>query len=155
MQTITPFIWFENDAKEAAEFYVSVFGSDSKILKKQIMTDTPSGTVEIIAMSLRGQEFTLMSAGPFQKPNSAISFVIDCTTQEEVDHFWNALSAVPEAEQCGWLTDKYGITWQVVPRELPTLLGDPDKAKAGRVQMAMLKMKKFVISDLEKAAQGE
>ncbi|MEK7530826.1 MAG: VOC family protein [Patescibacteria group bacterium] len=154
MQKITPFLWFDTEATAAADFYVSVFGGDSKLLSTQVMTDTPSGTVEIVNVSLRGQEFTLMSAGPLFKFTEAISFVIDCENQEEVDHFWNALSAVPTSEQCGWLKDKYGVSWQVVPRRLNELLADPDKAKAGRVTQTMLQMKKIVIADLEKAAQG-
>ncbi len=149
MQKITPFLWFERDAQKAAEFYVSVFGEDSRIMNSSIMTNTPSGTVEIISVSLRGQEFTLMSAGPFQKMNAAVSFVIDVSGQEEVDYFWNALSAVPEAERCGWLTDKFGVTWQVVPKELHELLSSPDKEKASKAQQAMLNMKKIVIAELQ------
>ena len=151
MQKITPVLWFETGAKKAAKFYVSVFGNDSQILNVSEMTDTPSGTVEIISLELKGQTFTLMSAGPFHKFNPAISFVVNCDTQEEVDHYWNNLSAVPEAEQCGWLTDKYGISWQVVPTALARLLGDPDREKASRVQQAMLKMKKIDIAKLEEA----
>ena len=154
MQKITPFIWFEQGAKEAADFYVSIFGGDSKIVKSNIMTGTPSGTVEIISVQMLGQEFTLMSAGPFRKINEAISFVINCETQEEVDHYWEALSAVKESEQCGWLKDKYGVSWQVAPTALATLLGDADKAKAGRVQSAMMQMKKIDIAGLEKAYNG-
>ena len=149
MQKITPFICFEKDAQKAAEFYVSVFGEDSRIVNASIMTDTPSGTVEIITVSLRGQEFTLMSAGPFQQINSAVSFVINVSGQEEVDYFWNALSAVPESEQCGWLKDRFGVVWQVVPKELGEALSNPDKAKASRAQQAMLKMEKIVIEELQ------
>lgn len=154
MQKITPFLWFETGAKEAADFYVSVFGDSSRITSSSIMQNTPSGTVEIIGISLQGNEMTLMSAGPFQKINSAISFVISCEGQDEVDHFWNSLSAVPEAERCGWLTDKYGVTWQVVPQVLNKLMSDPDKEKAMRVQQAMLKMKKIDIAGLEAAYRG-
>lgn len=151
MQKITPFIWFTKGAHEAAEFYVSVFGEDSRIVTSGVMDGTPSGTVEIVTVSLRGQEFTLMGAGPFQEINSAVSFVITVTGQEEVDHFWNALSAVPEAEQCGWLKDRFGVVWQVVPTELHTAMSNPDKEKAQRAQQAMLKMKKIVIKDLQEA----
>ncbi len=119
------------------------------------MRDTPSGTVEIVSLELRGQQFTLMSAGPFRKFNEAISFVITCGSQDEVDHFWKKLSAVPEAEQCGWLKDKYGVSWQVVPTALGTLMGDPDKKKASRVQEVMLKMKKIDIAKLEEAYARE
>ena len=155
MQKITPFIWLEQGAKEAADFYVSVFGGDAHIVSSNIMTGTPSGTVEIISVSLSGQTLTLMSAGPFQKINSAVSFVINCETQDEVDHFWGLLSAVPEAEQCGWLTDKYGVTWQVIPTALPSLIGGPDKEGAARATAAMMQMKKFDIGALQKAYDGE
>ena len=154
MQKITPFIWLEQGAKEAADFYISIFSGDSKIVKSNIMTGTPSGTVEIISVHMLGQEFTLMSAGPFRKINEANSFVINCETQDEVDHYWESLSAVKESEQCGWLKDKYGVSWQVIPTALTKLLGDADKAKAGRVQEAMMQMKKIVIADLEKAYKG-
>lgn len=149
MQKITPFIWLESGAQQAAEFYVSVFGEDSRILDSQVMKDTPSGAVEIVTVALRGQEFTIMSAGPYEKINAAISFVIHVSGQEEVDHFWNALSAHPESEQCGWLKDKNGISWQVVPKELQDLLSNPDKEKASRAQQAMLAMKKIVIAELQ------
>ena len=154
MQKIAPFIWFESDAKDAAEFYVKVFSPDAKITSSQVMEGTPSGTVEIIGIILKGQEFTLMAAGPFRKINEAISFVISCDDQKEVDHYWEKLSAVKEAEQCGWLKDKYGVSWQVVPTALHRLMSDPDKAKAGRVTAAMMQMKKIVIADLEKAYAG-
>lgn len=155
MQKITPFLWFEEDAKEAADFYISVFGKDSKIVDSSIMNDTPSGTVEILTISLRGQEFTLMTAGPFKKFNESISFVIDCEDQEEVDHFWNSLSAVKESEQCGWLKDKYGVSWQVVPSILNKLLNSPEKEKAERAKNAMLKMHKLDIATLQKAYDSE
>ncbi len=151
MQKIAPFLWFETGAKEAAEFYVNVFGPDAKITSSQVMEGTPSGTVEIMSISLKGQEFTLMTAGPFRKFNEAISFVITCDDQQEVDHYWEKLSAVKESEQCGWLKDKYGVSWQVVPTALGRLMGDPDRVKAGRVQAAMMQMKKIIIADLEKA----
>ncbi|HJV32578.1 MAG TPA: VOC family protein [Patescibacteria group bacterium] len=153
MQKITPFLWFDKEARAAAEFYASVF-KDGKIKSSRTVSDTPSGTVEIITVGLLGMDFTLMSAGPFVKINEAISFVIDCASQEEVDRYWESLSAVPEAEQCGWLKDKFGVSWQVVPRRLNELLADPDEAKAARVTQAMLKMKKLVIADLEAAARG-
>jgi len=154
MQKITPFLWFDKEAGEAAKFYTSVF-KDAKILKTQTMTDTPSGTVEIVDIELFGQRFTLMSAGPLFKFTEAISFVVDCADQEEVDYYWERLSAVPESEQCGWLKDKYGLSWQIVPRRLGELLNDADREKAGRATQAMLKMKKIVVADLEKAAAGE
>ena len=152
MQKVTPFIWLETGAREAAEFYVSVFGGDSAIKNVQSYDGTPSGIIEIVDFSLRGVGMTIMAAGPFRPLTEAISFVIDCETQEEVDHYWNALSAVPEAEQCGWLKDTYGVSWQVVPQRLNELLADPDKEKAGRVMQAMLQMKKLDIAALEAAA---
>jgi len=154
MQKITPFIWLEKGAREAAEFYVSVFGDDSRITEVQVTDNTPSGTVEVITMSLRGAELTLMAAGPFREINEAISLVINCESQEEVDHFWNALSAVPEAEQCGWLKDRFGVSWQVVPVEMNRMFTDPDKEKVARVTEAMLQMKKLDIEALRKAFEG-
>ena len=151
MQKITPFLWLESSAKEAADFYLSVFGEGSRTIDQSILHNTPSGAVEIITLLLRGQEFTLMSAGPFKKFNEAISFVISCENQEEVDHYWEKLSAVGEAEECGWLKDKYGVSWQVVPTILTKLLKDEDKEKAGRVMQAMLQMKKIEIQALEDA----
>ena len=154
MQKITPFLWYEKEAKEAADFYVSVFGGDSKIKQEQIIHNTPSGTVEIISVELMGVEFTLMSAGPFQKFNASISFVVSCGSQEEVDRYWEKLSADKSAEQCGWLKDKYGVSWQIVPTVLAKLLADSDREKADRVMQAMLKMKKIEIPKLEEAYRG-
>lgn len=154
MQKITPFIWFETGAKEAADFYISVFGGDAKIKEASIMHDTPSGTVEIITVTLSGQDLTLMSAGPFRKINEAISFVINCETREEVDHYWSRLSAVPEAEQCGWLKDKYGVSWQVVPIAMSKFLSGEDKAGVARATAAMLQMKKLNIAALANAYNG-
>ncbi len=149
IQKITPFIWFEEGAKEAADFYVSVFGKDSKITHVSKLENAPSGTVEIIALELQGQGFTIMSAGPFRKINEAISFVITCEDQAEIDHYWDALSAVPEAEQCGWLKDKYGVSWQVVPRIMNEMMGSGNTEKIARVTEAFLKMKKFDVATLQ------
>jgi predicted 3-demethylubiquinone-9 3-methyltransferase (glyoxalase superfamily) len=151
MQKITPFIWFEQGAKEAANFYVKIFGERSRVKKIQTITDTPSGTVEVVSLDLDGLEFNLMSAGPFRKINEAISFVVNCETQKEVDHFWNRLSKGGEKGQCGWLKDKYGVSWQVVPTIMTELMGDRDPVKAARVTQAMLKMTKFDIAALKKA----
>lgn len=150
MHKITPFLWFEQEARAAAEFYVTVF-KDAQIVSSKVLEGTPSGTVEIITLRLFDQHYQLMSAGPFVKINEAISFVVSCDTQEETDHYWNQLSAVPEAEACGWLKDRFGVSWQIVPSRLPALLNDPDPARAARVMQAMLKMKKIVIADLERA----
>ncbi len=155
-QKITPFLWFDNQAREAAKFYTSVF-KESK-MKTPVTTygDTPSGTVDIITIELFGQDFTLMSAGPQFKFNEAISFVIDCENQEEVDYYWEKLTADGGKEsQCGWLKDKFGVSWQVVPRALNELMGDKDPGKAGRVMQAMLKMKKIELKKLEEAYEGK
>lgn len=153
MNKIHPFLWFNNEARAAAEFYVSVF-KDAQILNSSIHKDTPSGDVEVVTLLLLGQKFQLMSAGPLFKINEAISFVVNCDTQQEVDDYWEKLSAVPEAEACGWLKDKFGVSWQVTPNRLDELMGDADPAKAGRVMQAMLQMKKIVIADLERAANA-
>jgi predicted 3-demethylubiquinone-9 3-methyltransferase (glyoxalase superfamily) len=151
---ITPFLWFDTGAGEAARFYASVF-KEASILNSSKMENTPSGTVEIINIKLLDQEFTLMSAGPYFKINEAISFVISTDSQEETDYYWSKLSADVASEQCGWLKDKFGVSWQVIPKRLGELMGDPDPVKAARVQQAMLKMKKIEISELEKAYAGQ
>jgi len=155
MQKITPFLWFEKDAKKAADFYVKIFSRRSKVKAIQSIMDTSSGTVEVVSLELAGQEFTLMAAGPFRKINEAISFVVNCGTQKEVDHFWSALSRGGEKGQCGWLKDKYGVSWQVVPTILVELMSDPDPVKAGRVTQAMLTMTKLDISKLKAAYRGK
>lgn len=152
MQKITPFLWFDKEAREAAKLYTSVFGGHIK--GNTEMNDTPSGTVDIVNIELFGQDFTLMSAGPLFKFTEAISFVVNCETQEEVDKYWDGLSAVKESEQCGWLKDKFGVSWQIVPTILNKLMSDPDKEKAGRVQQAMLQMKKLDIAKLKEAYRG-
>lgn len=154
MQKITPFIWFEKGAKEAADFYVKVFGQRSKIKDISTITDTPSGTVEVVTLDLAGQELTLMAAGPFRPITEAISFVVNCGTQKEVDHFWSGLSRGGEKGRCGWLKDKYGVSWQVTPTILTKLMRDRDPVKAGRVTQAMLKMKKIEIAKLKAAYKG-
>jgi predicted 3-demethylubiquinone-9 3-methyltransferase (glyoxalase superfamily) len=155
MQKITPFIWFEKGAKEAAKFYVKVFGRSSKVKDVQLVKDTPSGTVEVVTLELKGQEFMLMAAGPFRPITEAISFVINCSTQKEVDHFWEKLSEGGEKGQCGWLKDKYGVSWQVTPTILAKLMSDPDPVKAGRVTQAMLRMTKIDIAKLKTAHKGK
>jgi predicted 3-demethylubiquinone-9 3-methyltransferase (glyoxalase superfamily) len=152
MQKITPFLWFEKDAMGVAKYYASIF-KDAKIMTPETLDDTPSGSVQIVTIQLFGQEFTIMSAGPEFKFTEAISFVVDCADQEEVDYYWNALTANGgEESMCGWLKDRYGLSWQITPRRLTQLMSDPDRAKANRVMQAMLTMKKIVIADLEKAA---
>lgn len=152
---LTTFLWFEKGAKEASQFYKSVFKENAQIKSTTILHDTPSGTVEIITMYIFGQEFTLMTAGPFRKFNEAISFVINCDSQKEVDYYWDHMSADKKAEQCGWIKDKYGVSWQIVPKQLGVLMGDKDRVKAERVQKAMLSMKKIVVADLQKAYDSE
>ncbi len=153
MAHITPFLWFEKDAGEAARFYTSVF-KGSKITNTTRLPNTPSGTVEIVTVELLGQECTLFTGGPFVTFNQAISFVVHCETQEEIDYYWTRLSADPKAEQCGWLKDKYGLSWQIVPRVLATMLQERDRAKVARVTEAFLKMKKFDIAALRRAYEG-
>jgi predicted 3-demethylubiquinone-9 3-methyltransferase (glyoxalase superfamily) len=154
MQRITPHLWFDKEAKEAAEFYTSVFPK-SKIKDTTTLHNTPSGTVDIVTIELLGQEFMLISAGPLFKFNEAISFIVSCDTQEEIDYYWEKLSAVPEAEQCGWLKDKYGLSWQIVPTAMDTMMKEKDSRKLARVTEAFLKMKKFDIATLKRAYQGE
>lgn len=151
MQKIIPYLWFEKGAKEAADFYLSVFSGHSNNKDVSVLEGTPSGDVQIFNIELFGQEFILMNGGPFRKFNEAISFVINCETQKEVDHYWGSLSADSSAEQCGWLKDKYGVSWQVVPIILTKLLNDSDKQKSKKVMDAMLKMKKIDIEKLYEA----
>jgi predicted 3-demethylubiquinone-9 3-methyltransferase (glyoxalase superfamily) len=165
MQKITPFLWFDNQAEEAVNFYTSVFskapGADAKKSKVGTVTKyndagaaasgMPKGSVMTAAFQLNGQEFVAINGGPHFKFTEAVSFVINCENQKEVDYFWEKLSAVPQAEMCGWLKDKYGLSWQVVPAALSKLLADKDGKKSQRVMQAMLQMKKIDIGGLEKA----
>jgi predicted 3-demethylubiquinone-9 3-methyltransferase (glyoxalase superfamily) len=153
MQKITPHLWFDKEAKEAAEFYTSVFPK-SKIKDTTTLHNTPSGTVDIVTIELMEQEFMLLSAGPLFKFNEAISFVVYCDTQEEIDYYWKKLSAVPEAEQCGWLKDRYGLSWQIVPTAMSEMMKEKDAKKLARVTEAFLKMKKFDIAALQRAYKG-
>jgi len=150
---ITPHLWFDKEAREAAEFYTSVFPK-SKIKSSTTLSNTPSGTVEIVTIDLMGQEFMLLSAGPLFKFNESISFIIRCKTQKEIDYYWEKLSAVPEAEQGGWLKDKYGLWWQIVPAAMDKMMKDKDPERVARVTEAFLKMKKFDIKALERAYKG-
>ncbi len=150
MQKITPFLWFDKEAAAAAKFYTSVF-RDAKIIDSTTLENTPSGTVEIVTIELLGQKFQLMSAGPLFKFNEAISFVVNCENQEEIDYYWTKLSADPNAEQCGWLKDKFGVSWQIVPTVMFEMQKTKDKKKLARVTEAFLKMKKFDIATLKRA----
>lgn len=145
---ITPFLWFDGQAEEAAKFYTSVF-KNSKIEKIVRNGDT----VMVVDFSLDGQKFTALNGGPQFKFNESISFVVSCDTQEEVDYFWEKLTADGgEESMCAWLKDKFGVSWQIVPEALPRLLSDPDPAVAQTAMAAMLKMRKIVITDLQKRA---
>lgn len=147
MQTITPFLWFENQAEEAMNFYTSVF-KDSKVINSM---PGPDGKIMTATFELNGQRFMVLNAGPQFKFTEAISFFVSCETQEEVDYYWEKLSEGGEIQQCGWLKDKFGLSWQIIPNALGELLGDPDPAKAQRVMQAMLGMKKIDIKGLEQA----
>jgi predicted 3-demethylubiquinone-9 3-methyltransferase (glyoxalase superfamily) len=153
MQRITPFLWFDNQAEEAAAFYVSIF-ENSKIVGATRYGEAgpgPKGGAMTVKFELEGNEFIALNGGPHFKFTEAISFSVDCKTQEEVDEFWRRLSEGGEEGQCGWLKDKYGLSWQVNPRILGEMLSDPDPKKSKRVMEAMLKMKKIDIARLEQA----
>ena len=154
MARLTTFLWFDKEAAEAANFYASVF-KGSKIKDSRKLENTPSGTVEIVSMEILGCNFQLMSAGPFVKFNESVSFVVNCETQEEIDYYWDKLSADPKAEQCGWLKDKYGLSWQITPTVLGEMQRSKDKKKIARVTEAFLKMKKFDIAKLYQAFNQE
>ena len=157
MQKITPFLWFNYQAEEAMNFYVATF-KNSHILGVQrygeegaAASGQPTGSVMTASFVLDGQEFVAINGGTVYKITPAISFVVNCETQDEVDDMWTKLTAGGEEVQCGWLTDKFGVSWQVVPVQLLRLLADPDPAKAGRVMQAMLQMKKLEIAGLQRA----
>ncbi len=162
IQKITPCLWFDDQAEQAVEFYTTVF-RNSKIVKVARYGEAgyeihgkPAGTVMTVAFELDGQAFTALNGGPIFKFNEAISFQVFCETQEEVDYYWDKLSegGDEKAQQCGWLKDKYGLSWQVVPRVLPEMLTDSDSEKSARVMNAMLQMKKLDIDPLKRAYAG-
>ena len=169
MQKIVPCLWFDKETDEAIEFYISVFNSaphstnDSRIVSierypedKQIgPVPDMGGKVLTAVFELAGQRFMALDGGPMFKFTEAVSLDVECADQEEVDHFWQKLSAVPEAEACGWLKDKFGLSWQIVPKQLGEMLSDPDRERAGRVMDAMLQMKKIDIEGLRTAYNGE
>jgi predicted 3-demethylubiquinone-9 3-methyltransferase (glyoxalase superfamily) len=153
MQKITPFLWFDNNAEEAANFYVSVF-KNSKVLNIARYGEVgpgPKGTVMTVEFELDGQEFVALNGGPKFKLTEAVSFVVNCDTQEEVDYYWERLSEAGEKSRCGWLRDKFGLGWQVTPTILGKLLADKDQEKANRVMQTMLKMDKLDIEPLQRA----
>ncbi len=158
---LTPCLWFDTEAEDAANLYCSVF-SNSKITAISRFPDAgqeihgkPAGSVMTVAFELDGQPFTALNGGPVFKLNEAVSFQISCDTQDEVDYYWNALTRDGGREnQCGWLKDKFGLSWQVVPNALPKLMTASDPAASARVMTAFMKMKKFDIATLERAAAG-
>jgi predicted 3-demethylubiquinone-9 3-methyltransferase (glyoxalase superfamily) len=157
MPKITPFLWFNDQAEEAVNLYVSIF-KNSRITATTrydegaaAASGRPKGSVMTMAFELDGQKFTALNGGPHFKFTEAVSFVVNCETQEEVDKFWDKLSAGGQESQCGWLKDKYGLSWQIVPTVLPQMLTDKDPARAKRVMNAMLQMKKIDIPTLQRA----
>jgi predicted 3-demethylubiquinone-9 3-methyltransferase (glyoxalase superfamily) len=157
MQKITAHLWFTDKAEEAARFYASIFPNSRVDRVATSPADTPSGPAGSVAMvdfTLDGQQFMAISAGPLEPFNHAVSFMVNCETQAEVDHYWKALLDGGSAEQCGWLKDRYGLSWQIVPTVLRDMIADPDRQTAKRVIEAMLKMVKLDIAGLQRAYAG-
>jgi len=157
MQKITPFLWFNDKAEEAIKFYTSIFKKSKigKITRYGEEGPGPKGTVMTAAFKLEGQDFVALNGGPVFTFSPAISFVVNCETQKEVDYFWEKLSKGGEIQQCGWLKDKYGVSWQIVPTVLVKMLQDKDAEKSRRVMKAMLQMIKIDIKGLKQAYQGK
>lgn len=162
LQNISPCLWFDDQAEEAANYYVAIFKS-SKVVNISRYSEAghelhgkPPGSVMTVAFELDGQKFTALNGGPMFKFSEAISFQVHCDTQEEVDYYWERLSegGDEKAQQCGWLKDKYGVSWQVVPTVLPLMISDPDSAKSKRAMAAMLTMKKLDIAELQRQYAG-
>lgn len=160
-QKITPCLWFNNNAKEAVDFYLSVF-KDAKILDTDYYTEVgeeitghKKGDIVVIEFELLGTRFIALNAGPEFTFNPSVSFSVECKDQEEIDYYWEKLSTVPEAEQCGWLQDKFGLSWQIVPEALNKMLKDGTDEQRKRVTEVFMPMKKMVIADLEKAFNGK
>lgn len=156
MQKITPWLWFDGQAQEAADYYTSIFKNSRVVDVKRYgeAGPLPAGTVMTVAFELEGQEFVALNGGPEFKFNEATSFFVDCKTQEEVDELWERLSEGGEKGPCGWLKDKYGVSWQIIPTALGELMGDPDPQKADRVMKAMLGMSKIETQGLRDAYEG-
>jgi predicted 3-demethylubiquinone-9 3-methyltransferase (glyoxalase superfamily) len=162
MLKIVTFLWFNDQAKEAVDLYVSLF-EDAKIINRSYLTESvaeasgkKTGDLSTIDFELNGQNFTALNGGPMYAFSPAISILVNCKTQAEIDHLWDVLSEGGEIMSCGWLTDKFGVTWQIAPESLDIMMRDPDPAKADRVSVAMLSMGgKLDISALEKAYKGE
>ncbi|MDD5036445.1 MAG: VOC family protein [Methylococcaceae bacterium] len=153
MRKITPFLWFDGQAEEAANFYTSIFKNSKigSITRCGEEGPGPKGTVISVNFELDGQEFIALNGGPHFTFSPAISFYVDCQSQEEVDELWEKLSAGGQKQQCGWLQDQYGVSWQIIPSTLSDLLNDPDATKSGRVMQAMLQMTKIDIETLKQA----
>ena len=162
IQKITPFLWFDKNAEEAMNFYVGIF-KNSKIVSIQRYPEGQligpmtgmEGKVLTGVFELEGQRFMALDGGPLFKFTEAISFYVECENQDEVDDYWNKLSAVPDAEQCGWLKDKFGLSWQIIPKQLGELLGGSNKEGAARATQAMLRMKKIDVAALQAAYEGK
>lgn len=165
MQKLVPSLWFDQETEEAVNFYISLFNgsphrrADSRIIsitRYEKGMEVPGGEemegkVLTAIFELQGQRFMALDGGPIFKFTEAVSFYVECEDQDEVDYFWNRLSAVPEAEACGWLKDRFGLSWQIIPKQMGDLLGSPNRKKALAATNVMLKMKKIVIADLQKA----
>jgi predicted 3-demethylubiquinone-9 3-methyltransferase (glyoxalase superfamily) len=158
MQKITPFLWYSNQAEEAAAFYAAIF-PDSRVTRVTAFPSAspsgPPGTVKIVEFALFGQSFTAMSAGPLDPFNHSVSFVVNCEDQAELDRYWHALLDGGSAEQCGWLKDRFGLSWQIVPTVLAKMMSDPDRIRSKRAADAMMKMVKIDIAGLQAAFAGK
>jgi len=156
-QRITPFLWFNNQAEEAVKFYTSIFKNSKAgaVTHYPEGTPGPAGTVMTVAFQLDGQEFVALNGGPQFPFTEAVSFVVNCDNQKEIDYYWQKLSAGAKEVQCGWVKDKFGVSWQIVPTILGELVSDKDRAKAQRVMHALLKMVKLDIKKLQEAAKGK
>jgi predicted 3-demethylubiquinone-9 3-methyltransferase (glyoxalase superfamily) len=156
MHKITPCLWFDTEGEEAAQFYTSIFPNSRIVETTRYGSAGPrdEGTVMTVLFELDGQRFIALNGGPDFKPNEAISFEVDCESQDEVDSYWEALSEGGEQGPCGWLKDKFGVSWQITPKILMELITDPDQEKGQRVMAAMLRMGKIEIAELERAAAG-
>jgi len=157
MPKVTPFLWFDTEAEQAAKFYCSLF-KKSKILQTTYYgpgMQKAEGTVLTVRFRLDGQEFVALNGGPEYKFNPAVSFVVNCKTQKEIDHLWKKLTMNGKEIACGWLTDKYDITWQIVPADMHKWISSKDQAKANRVLKALMPMKKLILKDLQKAYKGK
>lgn len=156
MQKIVPYLWFDTQAEEAATFYTSIF-KNSRITNVSYYGEAgprPAGTVMVVSFQLNDQDFMALNGGPQFQFSPAVAFYVDCETQAELDHYWERLREGGESHMCGWVRDKFGLSWNIVPAILPKLLSDPDTDKSQRVMLAMLEMDKLDIAGLQRAAQG-